>query len=625
MKLVVAYSVLLLLGRAACWPGVAEKKDDVTPVAVAQISDGQPQVRPTGTVTASPNCKTPSFKYSSFSYTQLTSNRYATPLPTFASTKTYAKPFSVLSTLLPTGVTYTTYSLNPKATETGKYGQSAYAGLWATIKYSNTALPFSTTVSPTPVPTSELVFPPTLYQPCPSSSGCLDGYCLPADFPWGVASSAWQIEGGLMLEGRGPSQLDLIGALPQPATGGANDSVVTDLQYLLYKQDIARLAAIGIPYYSFSISWTRIVPFGDPGSPINQPGLDHYNDVINTCLQHGVTPVITLAHGDQPLHLQFNDTRFPEAFLYFSKQVLTRFADRVPIWVTLNEPNINFNNYADNHNILMSHAMVYKFYKEQIKGKGQITLKFANNIAIPQDPTNSSHVEAALRYQDFILGIEGNPLFLGKDYPASVLSTTGINLTSLNASDLAYFKGTVDFLSIDPYTAQFALPPPNGIAACAANTSDPYYPTCVVTTNLQSNGWLNGDESYAYAYLTPQYFRQHMGYLWDTFKPAGIAITEFGFNPYMEFSRPIDAQRYDFERTTYYSQFLAEMLKCIYVDGINIVAAFGWSVMDNNEFGSYEQQYGMQLVNRTSPMLERTYKRSMFDYVDFFNSRVQKK
>ena len=272
----------------------------------------------------------------------------------------------------------------------------------------------------------------------------------------------------------------------------------------------------------------------------------------------------------------------------------------------------------------MGHAMVYKFYKEELRGTGKITLKFANNIAIPQDPTNSSHIEAALRYQDFILGIEGNPLFLGKDYPETVLSTAGINLTSLSASDLAYFNGTVDFLSIDPYTAQFALPPPNGIAACAANRSDPYYPTCVVTANVQANGWLNGDESYAYAYLTPQYFRQHMGYLWDTFQPSGIAITEFGFNPYMEYIRPINAQRYDFERTTYYQQFLSEMLKCIYVDGINIVAAFGWSIMDNNEFGSYEQQYGMQLVNRTSPGLERTYKRTMFDYVDFFHSRVQK-
>ena len=169
------------------------------------------------------------------------------------------------------------------------------------------------------------------------------------------------------------------------------------------------------------------------------------------------------------------------------------------------------------------------------------------------------------------------------------LSTTGINLTALSAENLAYINNTMDFLSVDPYTAQFATQPPGGIDACAANPNDPLWPNCVITTNVQANGWLNGDESYAYAYLTPQYFRQHMKYLWQTFRPKGILIAEFGFNPYMEYSRTLDAQRYDLERTLYYQEFLAEMLKVIYEDGVNIIGALGWSALDNNEFGSYMQ------------------------------------
>lgn len=62
----------------------------------------------------------------------------------------------------------------------------------------------------------------------------------------------------------------------------------------------------------------------------------------------------------------------------------------------------------------MGHAMVYKWYKDVLKGTGQVTLNFANNVAMPQASTNSSHVEAALRYQDFIVGIEGNPLPWGR-------------------------------------------------------------------------------------------------------------------------------------------------------------------------------------------------------------------
>jgi hypothetical protein len=41
---------------------------------------------------------------------------------------------------------------------------------------------------------------------------------------------------------------------------------------------------------------------------------------------------------------------------------------------------------------------------------------------------------------------------------------------------------------------------------------------------------------------------------------------------------------------------------------------------DNNEFGQYDQQYGLQLVNRTNGEFTRSFKRSLFDYVDFFHT-----
>jgi hypothetical protein len=44
---------------------------------------------------------------------------------------------------------------------------------------------------------------------------------------------------------------------------------------------------------------------------------------------------------------------------------------------------------------------------------------------------------------------------------------------------------------------------------------------------------------------------------------------------------------------------------------------------DNNEWGLFELQYGMQTVNRTNGEFTRRYKRSMFDYVDFFQRYVE--
>ena len=78
---------------------------------------------------------------------------------------------------------------------------------------------------------------------------------------------------------------------------------------MLYKQDIVRMTAAGMKYYSFSISWSRILPFGKAGSPVNQEGIDHYNDVINMILEYGMKPVVTIHHFDTPF--LFVDEQYP--------------------------------------------------------------------------------------------------------------------------------------------------------------------------------------------------------------------------------------------------------------------------------------------------------------------------
>lgn len=66
---------------------------------------------------------------------------------------------------------------------------------------------------------------------------------------------------------------------------------VTALEYYLYKRDVARLKALGIPSYSFSISWARIFPLGH--GAVNAAGVAHYDDLIATLVAAGITPVVT--------------------------------------------------------------------------------------------------------------------------------------------------------------------------------------------------------------------------------------------------------------------------------------------------------------------------------------------
>lgn len=139
------------------------------------------------------------------------------------------------------------------------------------------------------MPSSELILPPQDYF------GPTDCYDFPEDFVFGVAGSAAQIEGAVALEGRSVSLLEKLipGDLPK--------DYVTNENYYLYKQDIERLAAMGVEYYSFSIPWTRILPFALPGTPVNQQAIDHYNDLIDTVLDAGMQPVVTMLHFDSPL------------------------------------------------------------------------------------------------------------------------------------------------------------------------------------------------------------------------------------------------------------------------------------------------------------------------------------
>jgi len=128
-----------------------------------------------------------------------------------------------------------------------------------------------------------------------------------------------------------------------------------------------------------------------------------------------------------------------------------------------------------------------------------------------------------------MVGIMGNPLFRGKQYPDSVLNTPGLNLTALTKAQIAEIKGTCDFWAYDPYTVQFATPASGGIEACARNTEHPQYPKCVDLGPTQANGWIIGRSSKSYPLLAPQHVRQQVGYVWKTFRPTGIMITEFGF------------------------------------------------------------------------------------------------
>src|SRR5436305_14787687 len=105
------------------------------------------------------------------------------------------------------------------------------------------------------------------------------------DFKWGVSTAAYQIEGAHNKDGKGPSIWDVFSSAKGKIYQNQNSNISCDF-YNRYRQDIFLMYSMNIPNYRFSLSWSRLIPYGI--GKINHKGIDYYNRVINFCLEIGI-------------------------------------------------------------------------------------------------------------------------------------------------------------------------------------------------------------------------------------------------------------------------------------------------------------------------------------------------
>jgi beta-glucosidase len=162
------------------------------------------------------------------------------------------------------------------------------------------------------------------------------------DFRWGVSTSAYQIEGAVDLDGRGPSIWDVFAKTKGNIHSGETANVATDY-YRRYPHDIEMIARGGFDTYRFSTSWPRIMPAGTVR--VNPQGLGFYDRVVDVCLACGVTPWICLYHWDLPQALQdrggWTNRDSAHWFADYANIVSRRLGDRVKHWVMSNEAAVH--------------------------------------------------------------------------------------------------------------------------------------------------------------------------------------------------------------------------------------------------------------------------------------------
>lgn len=240
-------------------------------------------------------------------------------------------------------------------------------------------------------------------------------------------------------------------------------------------------------------------------------------------------------------------------------------------------------------NFLLAHSKAYHIGKS-VNASNSISFKNNGGYKVPY--TNSTlDLEGVQRAWDFQEGWFANPVFLTGDFSESVKNYTSTFLRDFTDEEKAAIKGSADFFAYDAYGAGYYSAPPGGVAACAADPTSPYYPTCYGAsfTSTEAEGeWNIGPSADPLSYWlhkTTDWVPPMLHYVQDTWKPkGGIVISEFGFTePFEAHKTSVGDIRTDPIRSSYYVEYLQGILMAL-SEGVDVRGAIAWTIFDNMEW-----------------------------------------
>ncbi|KKA27128.1 hypothetical protein TD95_000360 [Thielaviopsis punctulata] len=446
---------------------------------------------------------------------------------------------------------------------------------------------------------------------------------LPSDFLWGFATAAYQIEGSVDVDGRGPSIWDTFCAIPGKIADGSSGAVACD-SYRRAASDIDLLKSLGAKCYRFSISWSRVIPLGGRDDPINQAGLDYYIKLVDGLLAAGITPFITLFHWDLPqaLHERYggllNRSEFPLDFERYAR-VMFAALPRVKHWITFNEPwcssvlGYSTGSFAPGrtsdrtksaegdsarepwivgHNLLVAHGRAVRAYRNDFKkaSRGVIGITLNGDAVYPWDASDPRDVAAAERRVEFAISWFADPVYFGK-YPESMRAQLGERLPEFTEEEKALVMGSNDFYGMNHYTANYVKHKEGTPAA-----ED--YMGHVDLSFWNKEGECIGEETQS-VWLRPNArgFRNLLVWLSKRYGFPDIYVTENGTSIKGENNMAIAEMVEDDFRVKYFDAYVHAMADAATEDGVKVKGYMGWSLLDNFEWAEgYETRFGVVAV-----------------------------
>jgi beta-glucosidase len=433
------------------------------------------------------------------------------------------------------------------------------------------------------------------------------------NFMWGAASAAYQIEGAHSEDGKGLGIWDVLSKEKGRVIHGESADVSCD-HYHRYQEDVNLMKEIGLKYYRFSISWTRILPDGI--GKVNNKGLKFYSDLVDALLEAGIEPMITLFHWDYPYTLYekggWKNENSPDWFAEYTSVVIDALSDRVKYWITFNEPQLfvgaghlagfhapfercEVKEIAQiSHNVLLAHGKAVKVIRESTKQPCMIGLAPTGPCCTPQNNTDEAIEEARKTSFDFqdISGVFGNswwmdPVVFGK-YPESAQAVLGNDMPDIKEGDMELISQPIDFYGCNIYQS----------------ISD-YNPSA----DYASNAYLGCPRTMMGWPVTPEVLYWAPKFLYERYK-LPILVAENGLASMDWVS--LDGKVHDSMRKDFIHRYLLEYQKAA-DEGVDLMGYMYWSLMDNFEWADgFDKRFGLIYIDYQTQ--KRTVKDSAYWY-----------
>jgi len=462
---------------------------------------------------------------------------------------------------------------------------------------------------------------------------------FPAGFLWGVATSAFQIEGALDSDGRGRSIWEDFCEQPGAVERGETGAVACD-HYHRWKDDLALIHDLGVNSYRFSIAWPRVQPTGSGG--VNRAGLAFYDRLVDGLLESGIRPFPTLYHWDLPQALEddggWADRDTAARFAEYAALVGDALGDRVADWSLFNEPFI----FSSRGYLLGRYAPGRRSLRDWLRSVHVITLAHAEGMRAlkgvrptarvgsvfamaPCEPaTDSPEDRDATAYADALFNrLFLGPLFTG-EYPAEFREGVPAQAMAMEPGDETRLRAPLDFVGVNCYYRLV-------VSGGGGGRPDLPYFLFGVRSDTRTDGGhadlsqLDPGQKIESAFGRGEGQRTAMGWevwphaLYDVlmsltreYSHIPIEVCESGCaladNP------DASGAIVDTARVAYHQAYLNATADAI-AAGANVRSYHAWSLMDNFEWASgYRPRFGLVHVNYATQ--RRTLKASGHWYRD---------